>query len=96
MRLEFHPEARAELLAAAQGYRAESAGLGTAFLAATRHAAGRLLDYPELGTVLRGAFRRYLVPRFPYALVYRVEPERIYVVAVMHLRRRPDYWRHRR
>lgn len=28
-------------------------------------------------------------------LLYRVEPERIYIVAVMHLRRRPGYWRYR-
>jgi hypothetical protein len=27
--------------------------------------------------------------------LYRVEPERIYVIAVMHLHRRPSYWRSR-
>jgi len=29
--------------------------------------------------------RRLLVPKFPYGLLYRVEPDRIYVIAVMHL-----------
>jgi hypothetical protein len=28
-------------------------------------------------------------------VLYRVERERIYVVAVMHLHRRPGYWRPR-
>ena len=95
MRLEFHPEARAELAAAARAYREESPGLGPAFVEATRRAAARLVEYPYLGAVLRGEFRRQLVRRFPYALIYRVEPDRIYIVAVMHLRRRPGYWRRR-
>ncbi len=37
-----------------------------------------------------------MVRRFPFAILYRVEPERIVVVAVMHLRREPGYWRRRR
>jgi hypothetical protein len=36
-----------------------------------------------------------LVPKFPYGLLYRIEPARIYIVAVMHLHRRPGYWRSR-
>ena len=31
----------------------------------------------------------------PYGLLYRIEGERIFVVAVAHVRRRPGYWRHR-
>ncbi|MBA3346286.1 MAG: type II toxin-antitoxin system RelE/ParE family toxin [Gemmatimonadales bacterium] len=30
--------------------------------------------------------------RFPYSLLYRIETDRIYVLAVMHHRRRPGYW----
>jgi hypothetical protein len=36
-----------------------------------------------------------LVPGFPYGLLYRAEPERIFVVAVAHVHRRPGYWRRR-
>lgn len=96
MRLDFHPEARAEFLAAVRAYRAVSEELGSSFLAAALQAADRLQRYPQLGPVLRGEFRRHLIARFPYALVYRAEAERIYILAVMHLRRRPGYWRHRR
>jgi plasmid stabilization system protein ParE len=39
--------------------------------------------------------RRLLVPRFPYGLLYRVEDERIFIVAVAHFSRRPGYWRSR-
>jgi hypothetical protein len=32
------------------------------------------------------------VHRFPYAVLYRPDPDEIVVVAVMHQRRRPGYW----
>jgi len=41
------------------------------------------------------ALRRFLVRRFPYGLLYRNEPTAIFIVAVMHLRRRPGYWKGR-
>jgi len=42
-----------------------------------------------------GGIRKRPVHRFPYAVLYRVDPDEIVVVAVMHQRRRPDYWRSR-
>ena len=40
-------------------------------------------------------YRRYLMARFPYGVVYRIEGETVLVFAVAHLRRRPGYWRNR-
>jgi hypothetical protein len=45
-----------------------------------------------LGGILKGLFRRYLLQRFPYGLIYAVEGQTIFVVAVMHLKRKPGYW----
>jgi len=43
-----------------------------------------------------GEIRRYLVHVFPYLVLYSIEPEGfIYIIAVMHCRREPGYWRHR-
>ena len=36
--------------------------------------------------------RRRLVQRFPFAILYQSGPGDLSVIAVMHLRRRPDYW----
>ena len=36
--------------------------------------------------------RRYVFPRFPFNLVYRIRPESILVIAVSHQRRKPRYW----
>ncbi|HLP77009.1 MAG TPA: hypothetical protein VK327_08830 [Candidatus Paceibacterota bacterium] len=39
--------------------------------------------------------RRHLSGDFPYAIVFMEKLEHIWIVAVMHLKRRPGYWRRR-
>ncbi len=36
--------------------------------------------------------RRALASRFPYAVFFDVEPERVVVMAIAHSSRRPGYW----
>jgi toxin ParE1/3/4 len=45
--------------------------------------------------ILEGDVRRCLVNRFPYGVLYSVESDRVYVLALMHLHRRPGYWKDR-
>jgi hypothetical protein len=70
-------------------------GLGTRFLDEVSRAGGRITDNPAAWPVVSGQIRRCLLNYFPFGLLYRIEPERIYVLAVMHLRREPNYWRKR-
>lgn len=44
----------------------------------------------------RSGTRRFLMRRFPFSVVYRLEPDAVIVIAVAHARRRPGYWRKRR
>jgi plasmid stabilization system protein ParE len=41
-------------------------------------------------------FRRALLRRYPYAVVFAVQGDVLRVVAVAHLRRSPNYWKSRR
>jgi plasmid stabilization system protein ParE len=93
--VEFHPAAQAELTSAAQFYERQTGGLGLDFLLTVQRTYERLVDIPRSGAPLGRRLRRVLVPKFPYGLLYRIEPARIYIVAVMHLHRRPGYWRSR-
>jgi plasmid stabilization system protein ParE len=93
--VEFHPDAQDELISAAQFYEREAEGLGLDFVATVQITYERLRELPTSGAPLGRRVRRLLVPKFPYGLLYRVEPERIYILAVMHLHRRPGYWRSR-
>ena len=95
-RVVFHPEAEVEFLAAAGFYEAQRRGLGLEFIAEVRRAAHTLQQHPELGHRFSRRLRRLLVQRFPYGLLYRIEAEEIFIVAVAHLSRRPGYWRRRR
>ena len=93
--VEFHPEAEAEFISAARYYEEQAENLGFDFVSAFQRAYQRLVDFPESGPPFGRRLRRVLVPGFPYGLVYRAYSERIFVVAVAHLHRRPGYWRAR-
>lgn len=90
--MELHSAARAEFDEAADRYESERPGLGAAFIAEVRRTADRAAAAPLTGSPYGRQVRRMLVRRFPYALVYAVESERVFVVAVAHHRRRPRYW----
>jgi hypothetical protein len=50
---------------------------------------------PARGRAFGGDNRKLNFHRFPYALVYSVRSDTLYVKAVMHLHRRPFYWQDR-
>lgn len=91
-RVSYHRLARRELIEAAQFYDSESPGLGSAFLDEVERCTQAIVDYPEAGQLVIGATRRRLVLRFPYALLYSIKQDRLRVLAVMNLKRRPLYW----
>ncbi len=72
MCLIHHPEAEAELIEAAQFYERRVPTLGTQFLDAVDRAVGVMLEAPERWKIIEGDVRHYLMPRFPYAIYYRV------------------------
>lgn len=92
----FHPEAEAEFAAAALFYESRVAGLGRSFSAEVQRTISLIREYPGAGALVRTAVRKTLVNRFPYAVVYRHDPESVVILAIAHVRRRPDYWKRRR
>jgi plasmid stabilization system protein ParE len=93
--IEFHLQAEAEMLDAAAYYEERATGLGSDFLNDVERGAHRIQHFPYSWVTYEGEYRRYLLQRFPYGLIYRVASEKIYIVAVAHLRRRPGYWKTR-
>ncbi len=91
----FHPEARAEVSESMEFYEGCLDGLGLRFLAAVEQTAEHISASPEAGSPLAGGFRKRIVCGFPYTVIYRVWEDYVYLVAVAHQHRRPDYWRHR-
>jgi hypothetical protein len=91
-----HPEADAELEKAALDYDRRSPGLGDDFLDEFESTLQRILEAPERWRRVRGDSRKLNFRRFPYAVVYTVRTDAIYIKAVMNLYRRPFYWRDRK
>ena len=56
---------------------------------------GMVDAHHELGVHGVRGTRSFLLRRFPFALVYRIEPDVLRVIALAHQRRRPNYWRKR-
>lgn len=93
--LRFHPEAEAELLAAAAWYETQQGDLGKRFLAAVRDSLVRIQMNPRLFPLVDDEIRRCLTRTFPFGLLFQVEPDKIVIWAVMHLHREPGYWKNR-
>ncbi len=95
MHLSYHPAAEAELIDAAQFYERRVSGLGKQFLDSTDRAIAAILEAPERWRVVETEVRRFLMPRFPYAIYYRALPDGIRILAFKHHSRHPNYWRSR-
>jgi toxin ParE1/3/4 len=92
MRVIFSPEARLELNDATTYYENQSQGLGIRFRREVRDALKRMDAWSNAWSVEQGDIRRCLLVHFPYKLLYSIETDHLYVIAVAHLHRRPDYW----
>jgi plasmid stabilization system protein ParE len=98
MLFRFSDLASAELAEAVRWYEHREPGLGDRFLQAVNSTIDLIQSHPDIGVPRASPLpsRQFLVHGFPYRVVYRVRRDDIYVIAVAHTSRRPDYWKERR
>lgn len=84
MRLTYHPDAEVELAEAAQFYERKVAGLGTQFRQEFDLAIARILETPDRWRILEKDIRRFLIRRFPYSILYRIEGVGVRILVVKH------------
>jgi plasmid stabilization system protein ParE len=95
VRVEILPEADRELEDSARWYEEQEAGAGDDFIEEVERTIAKIAESPETWPFILGSSRRCLVHRFPYGVVYTYRQGTVRIEAVMHLGRRPGYWRHR-
>lgn len=95
MKIRFHPEAEFEIDDAVAYYNLQREGLGRDFAREVQAGLDRIAEFPHAWRPLGRGIRRYRLTRFPYGIVYASLPKEIFVLAVMHLHREPEYWRNR-
>ena len=77
-------------------YDDRAPGLGHEFLDDLDMTWASLRDHPQAGARHSHDMRHIVLGRFPFVVLYSIEPDEIVVHAVAHQRRRPGYWRHRK
>ncbi len=88
----FDPEAKSEFLEAVRYYEDCQHGLGRRFRLVVESATENISKTPFLYRTLQAPFRRHLLQKFPYSIIYSIEPDHIRVIAVAHNKRKPGYW----
>ena len=95
MSISILPGAVSELQEAAIYYEAQQAGLGGRFLDIFDQAIQDISEAPDMYSPFGEGFRKYGLRPFPYAVIYRQDAGTLVIIAVMHQKRRPGYWRDR-
>ena len=72
--VEFHPDAQAEFISAAQFYERQTAGLGLEFIATVHNAYDRLPEFPASGTPLVAGSGVFSFRSFPTACCIASSP----------------------
>ncbi len=92
MKIRFLTLAQQEVDDAVFWYNNQTENAGREFLDELDRAVRLVKSYPLALTEIEPEIRRCLLARFPYALIYGIEPQTIVVIAVAHLHRQPGYW----
>jgi toxin ParE1/3/4 len=91
-----HSKAREELDNSIFYYEKQKVGLGLDFLSEVEQALVKIQKNPSLGAIYKIAgLRRYVLQRFPFLIFYAEFDEFIWVVAIAHGKRKPNYWKAR-
>jgi plasmid stabilization system protein ParE len=92
MKSRFHEAADAEITEAVLYYDRKAPGLGDRLVAEVKAATRSIEQYPEIAAMTEDGVRAKVLVRFPYSLMYVVEPDEVFIVAVAHHSKRPAYW----
>ncbi len=95
LRVITRDEAEADIAEAALWYERRCGGLGKEFIHAVDSCFDLIARQPETFPVVYRDARLALLRRFPYLVIYRVFPDFVSVVAVMHRRRHLRRWKSR-
>ena len=91
--VEFLDEASAEYEEAFDWYFARSEAGASNFANELAQAIDMIAEAPQRWPAGPYGTRKFLLHRFPFAVVYRELPSAIQVLAVAHAHRRPGYWK---
>ena len=93
--LQIHPAALAELKSAVAWYRERSHIAALNFVAELDRAVDLVIASPDRWPSGEHGTRKFVLQRYPFAVIYREKEIAVQVLAIAHGRRRPGYWNER-
>jgi hypothetical protein len=91
----FHPDAENEVDNSIGFYEERQPGLGLDFQREVIDGISKIHDAPTCWPKHKYGTRKFLLPRFPFYIYYIDLPDYIWIVAVAHCSRNPNYWKDR-
>ncbi len=92
MRLVILGEAEREFVESVAYYEAKEAGLGWRFRTEVVEAVGWIKRNPELLRLRPKGYRRRNLHTFPHYIAYVIRDKTLWIVAIAHAYRRPEFW----
>ena len=96
MKLHILDEATAEFVDAIARHESIESGLGIRLKQEVRAAVAWIAEHDQLPRVRPKGYRRVNLKIFPYYVAYMISDDTIWVLAIAHAARRPEYWIARR
>jgi len=93
--LDIHPAALEELKSALDWYLERSETAANNFAVELDAAIDLVVNSPKRWPTGEHGTRKFVLQRFPFAVIYRETKTSIQVLAIAHGHRRPGYWKSR-
>lgn len=90
MKVYFSALAQKELQEAVTYYDEISSSLGDELVREVEQAERRILSFPFAWSTVGEEQRKYVLPRFPYLILYKVYCDRVVIAAFAHQHRPPE------
>ena len=90
--ITFHPDVVKEVKFSYNWYQNQAEGLGEDYLTELETSYQTIVELPNTWPKFEKGFRRFLLSKFPFSIIYRFNGNTVFVVAVMHNSRKPGYW----
>lgn len=92
MQVYFTEPAAIELADAFDYYELQLSGLGRKFFNEVLETIELILQFPQLWSQNSEHTRKAVLRKFPFNLIYSVYKDDLYIIAVAHQNRSPEYW----
>jgi len=92
MKISIHELAEKELIDSCDFYDEQVFGLGLKFISDVETTIKLIAINPLAFPIYFKDYRRAILRKFPFTLIYKIEQETILIMAIAHQKRKPKYF----